>query len=59
MCPFCYIGKRKLEKALGEFKNAAQIEIEWKSYQLNPDMKYMPGVSAYDYLAKIKGQTRE
>lgn len=59
MCPFCYIGKRKLEKALGEFKNAAQIEIEWKSYQLNPDMKYMPGVSAYDYLAKVKGQTRE
>ena len=59
MCPFCYIGKRKLEKALGEFKNEAQIEIEWKSYQLNPDMKYMPGVSAYDYLAKVKGQTRE
>jgi predicted DsbA family dithiol-disulfide isomerase len=59
MCPFCYIGKRKLEKALSEFKNAPQIEIEWKSYQLNPDMKYMPGVSAYDYLAKVKGQSRE
>lgn len=59
MCPFCYIGKRKLENALKEFKHKEAIEIEWKSYQLNPDLKYQPGVNAYDYLAKVKGQTRE
>lgn len=59
MCPFCYIGKRKLENALNQFKHKEEIEIEWKSYQLNPDLKYQPGVNAYDYLAKVKGQTRE
>jgi predicted DsbA family dithiol-disulfide isomerase len=39
VCPFCYIGKRKLEKALAEFPQITQPEIVWKSYQLMPDLK--------------------
>lgn len=58
-CPFCYIGKRKIEKALESFKEKDKVEIEWKSYQLDPEARSQPGVSMYDYLAKIKGQTRE
>ncbi|MBL7911236.1 MAG: DsbA family oxidoreductase [Bacteroidia bacterium] len=58
-CPFCYIGKRKIEKALESFKEKDKVEIEWKSYQLDPEAKSQPGVSMYDYLAKRKGQTRE
>ena len=36
MCPFCYIGKRKFEKALEQFPQKEQIQMEWKSFQLNP-----------------------
>ncbi len=59
MCPFCYIGKRKFEKALSDFENGNQIEIEWKSFQLNPNMKTEPGKSINTYLAESKGWTPE
>lgn len=55
MCPFCYIGKRKFESALEQFPQKDKIEIEWKSFQLNPDMKTEPGKSINEYLAEVKG----
>ena len=36
VCPFCYIGKRRLEQALAQFGHQDAIEIEWKSFQLDP-----------------------
>ena len=57
MCPFCYIGKRRFEDALGQFENRDQVEIEWKSFQLNPDMKTDPSVNITQYLADVKGWT--
>lgn len=59
MCPFCYIGKRKFEMALDQFDNKDNIEVEWKSFQLNPDMKAQPGKSINEYLAEVKGWTLE
>ncbi len=59
MCPFCYIGKRKFEKALEQFPQKDHIEIEWKSFQLNPDMKTEPGKSINEYLSEIKGWAPE
>ncbi|MBG6110820.1 protein disulfide-isomerase [Flavobacterium sp. CG_23.5] len=35
MCPFCYIGKRRIEEALNLFEHKEAVEIEWKSYQLD------------------------
>ncbi len=55
MCPFCYIGKRRFEKALSEFPEKGKIEIEWKSFQLNPAMKTELGKSINEYLAEQKG----
>jgi len=55
MCPFCYIGKRRFEAALADFDGRDQVEIEWKSFQLNPDLKTDPSISIHDYLAQIKG----
>ncbi len=55
MCPFCYIGKRKFETALAQFKNHQQVEIIWKSFQLNPDMKTDPNKNTIQHLAEIKG----
>jgi len=57
MCPFCYIGKRRFEIALKQFPNHDQIEIVWKSFQLNPAMKTDPGKNINAYLAETKGWT--
>ena len=55
VCPFCYIGKRKFEKALEGFDAKEKVEIVWRSFQLDPDMKYVPGQSVHEYLGKRKG----
>ncbi len=55
MCPFCYIGKRRFEDALQKSGHGKDIEIEWKSFQLNPDMKTDPSINIDQYLADIKG----
>lgn len=59
MCPFCYIGKRRLEQALEQFDNAQDIDIEWKSFQLNPDMETDPDANINEYLARTKGWSLE
>ncbi|GAB3226355.1 DsbA family oxidoreductase [Algoriphagus aestuariicola] len=63
VCPFCYIGKRKLEKALDKFPHKEKVEIEWKSFQLNPGQKTNPNISTLEHLSHSKGwsmeQTRE
>ena len=59
MCPFCYIGKRHLEKALEDFPEKDQIEIVWKSFQLNPDMPESSEENVYQYLAESKGISYE
>ena len=38
MCPFCYIGKRHLEAALASLDFTNCVEIEWKSFQLDPSI---------------------
>jgi predicted DsbA family dithiol-disulfide isomerase len=55
MCPFCYIGKRRFENALQQLPFRDEIEIEWKSFQLDPAMQHEPGKSIHQYLAERKG----
>jgi len=55
VCPFCYIGKRKFEKALGAFAHRDDVQIEWKSFELTPDFQPVPGESIHASLAKKKG----
>ncbi len=59
MCPFCYIGKRKFEAALAQFPNSSDVQIEWKSFQLAPDMVTSPGKSIHQFLADHKGMGLE
>lgn len=59
MCPFCYIGKRKFEKALNEFEGKENIEIVWKSFQLDPSTVTDPSLSTIDHLAEKKGWSKE
>ncbi len=55
VCPWCYIGKRRLEHALGEFEHADEVEITWRSFQLNPDTPPGTAVRTRDYLARRFG----
>lgn len=57
MCPFCYIGKRNLEKAMEQFTDKNQIEIIWKSFQLDPSAPEVSSESMKDYLVKTKGMS--
>lgn len=52
MCPFCYIGKRNLESALTQLPERNNIEIEWKSYQLDPTMPEDETDTYTGYLSK-------
>ena len=57
-CPWCYVGKRKLEQGITEFEAAnpgSKVEVEYHSYQLNPDMPVDYQGGQADYLAQIKG----
>ena len=57
VCPFCYIGKRKFETALADFAGKDTVEIEWKSFQLDPEMDNKEGLNVHEYLGKRKGGT--
>jgi len=57
MCPFCYIGKRRLEQALSGFEHKDEVEIIWHSFQLDPDMTTQPGKTIHQYLAERKGMS--
>ena len=59
MCPFCYIGKRRFEKALSQFPHRDHVEVRWRSFQLNPDLRAAQGTNINEYLAEHKGITLE
>jgi len=48
ICPWCYIGKRRLEKALESLKGEVEARIEWLPFQLNPGMP-VEGVARAEY----------
>lgn len=35
-CPWCYVGKRRLEAALAEFEHADAVRVEWRAFELDP-----------------------
>jgi len=61
MCPFCYIGKRNYESALKQFEGSENIEIQWKSFQLDPTIPEQNDgkQNIYEYLAERKGMSYE
>ncbi len=38
ICPWCYVGKRRLERALGQLDDRVKAQISWRPFQLNPTM---------------------
>ncbi|OJX94803.1 MAG: disulfide bond formation protein DsbA [Micrococcales bacterium 73-15] len=58
-CPWCYIGKRRFERALAAFEHRDEVEVVWHSYQLDPTLpEHYDGTEAA-YLATRKGLPEE
>ncbi len=48
ICPWCFIGKRRLEQALAALNGQHEVRVRWHSFQLNPSMP-MEGISRKEY----------
>ena len=59
VCPYCYIGKREFERALAQFPNKEEVEVEWKSFELDREAPARSPDDMFDHLAKKYGRTRE
>ena len=58
-CPFCYIGKHKFQKALRQFENQDHVQVEFKSFELDPCASKNPGKSIHELLAEKYNMTVE
>ena len=54
VCPWCYLGTRRLEKAIGDVKDELAVSVTFRPYQLNPDMP-PEGVDHKKHLAEKLG----
>ncbi len=54
VCPWCYIGKRRLEKAIAQVADHVDVELEYHPFELNPDMP-LEGRNQKEYLTKKFG----
>ncbi|SEH32902.1 DsbA family oxidoreductase [Chryseobacterium culicis] len=55
MCPFCYIGKNNFEQALNQLPFKDEVEIEWKSFQLDPTLDPNKTQDTLQYFREKKG----
>jgi predicted DsbA family dithiol-disulfide isomerase len=58
-CPFCYIGKRKFEVALEKFDKKEDIEIIYRSFELNPSAEKHNDKNIHELIANKYGITYE
>jgi predicted DsbA family dithiol-disulfide isomerase len=59
VCPWCYIGRRRFEKALSQFEHPDQVEVIWRSYQLDPNAARDYAGSVNDLLVQRYGMSME
>ncbi|WP_027410291.1 DsbA family oxidoreductase [Anoxybacteroides tepidamans] len=55
VCPFCYIGKRRLEQALEQFSHKDQVEVVFRSFELDPNAEKQGNVAIHEHLADKYG----
>jgi predicted DsbA family dithiol-disulfide isomerase len=59
VCPFCYVGKRRLEEALAQFPNKDLVEVEYKSFELDPNAPKETDKNIHETLAQKYGMSIE
>lgn len=58
-CPWCYIGKRKMEAALARFEHADDVSLTWRSFELDPTAPSEVAGRSVELLAKKYGMSVE
>jgi len=59
VCPWCFVGKRRLERALAGFEHADQVEVRWRSFQLDPSAPQHGHELTTPVLARKYGRTED
>lgn len=55
VCPFCYLGKQRLQAALKQWPHAAEVELVWHSFELDPNSpRQLPGTLAAHIAEKYR-----
>ncbi len=52
MCPFCYMGKHKLEAGLAKFEHKDEVDIVWRAFQLSPNFVTDTSMNMSEYISK-------
>ena len=55
VCPFCFIGKKKIERAVAKLNAQDKVELVWRSFQLDPTFPNDQSMNASEYLSQKKG----
>jgi len=58
-CPFCYIGKRRFEAALANFADKDEVQVIYRSFELDPHAAKHSPIDVHDMLAAKYGMSRE
>ena len=58
-CPWCYVGKRRFEQALQQFEHAGDVEVTWRSFELDPHAPRTHAESQDELLATKYGMPVE
>src|SRR3954453_1466473 len=58
-CPWCYVGKRRMEAALAQFEHRDDVTVTWRSFELDPPAPAQRDVSHVELIARKYGRTIE
>jgi predicted DsbA family dithiol-disulfide isomerase len=58
-CPWCYVGKRRFEAALEGFEHRDDVEVTWRSFELDPGAPAQRELSGAEHLAEKYGMSVE
>jgi predicted DsbA family dithiol-disulfide isomerase len=57
VCPWCYIGKRRFERAVSSFSHPGEVTVTYRSFELDPDASAQRAGSHAEHLARKYGMT--
>jgi predicted DsbA family dithiol-disulfide isomerase len=58
-CPWCYVGKRRFEAALAQFEHADDVQVVWRSFELDPEAPAERRGDRAEHLASKYGMSVE
>ncbi len=58
-CPWCYVGKRRFEAALASYEHRDEVQVTWRSFELDPAAPPARALDGATHLAEKYGTTRE